>query len=85
MAKTEAAKVVDTEEQPVVGNLISDDVLLRVGLVVGLALHTLESHRNKTYFLESKTVQLLLMILYHENCLSQEGYSRSWPLLLDGL
>ena len=40
MAKTEAAEVVDTGEQPVVGKLIADDVLLRVGSVVGLALHT---------------------------------------------
>ena len=42
MAKTEAAEVVDTEEQPVVGKLIADDVLLRVGLVVGLALYFFE-------------------------------------------
>ena len=40
MAKTEAAEVVDTEEQPLVGILIANDVPLRVGLVVGLALHT---------------------------------------------
>ena len=40
MAKTEAAVVVETEEQLVVGKLIADDVLLRVGLVVGLDLHT---------------------------------------------
>ena len=40
MTKTEAAEVVDTEEQPVLGKLIADDVLLRVGLVVGLDLHT---------------------------------------------
>ena len=40
VAKTEAAEVVDTEEQLVVGKLIADYVLLRVGFVVGLALHT---------------------------------------------
>ena len=40
MAKTEAAEFAETEEQLVVGKVIADDVLLRVGLVVGLDLHT---------------------------------------------
>ena len=40
MAKTEAAEFVETEEQLVVGRVIADDVQLRVGLEVGLDLHT---------------------------------------------
>ena len=40
MGKTEAAVFVETDEHPVVGKLTADDVVLRVGLVVGLALHT---------------------------------------------